>query len=90
MSDELLVYFVIAQLLQLGQLQASVTCCSRERMAFIRARLEAVADSHDLAGGLHLGAQGTAGGGELIKGQAGDLQDAVVQGGLKAGGWSCR
>ena len=48
--------------------------------------LEGVGDGHDLAGGLHLGAQGAAGGGELVEGQTGDLQHAVVQRGLEAGG----
>ena len=48
--------------------------------------LEAVADGHDLTGGLHLGAQSTAGGGELIKGQAGDFQNTIVQGRFKASG----
>ena len=48
--------------------------------------LKGVADGHDLAGGLHLGAQGAAGGGELVEGQPGQLQHAVVQGGLEAGG----
>ena len=55
-------------------------------MAFISAPSKELADGHDLAGGLHLGAQGAAGGGELVKGQAGDLQHAVVDGGLEAGG----
>ena len=48
--------------------------------------LEGIADGHHLAGGLHLGAQGAAGGGELVKGQAGQLEHAVVQGWLEAGG----
>ena len=48
--------------------------------------LEAVADGHDLAGGLHLGPQGPAGGGELVEGQTGDLHHAVVQRRLEAGG----
>ena len=47
--------------------------------------LEGVADGHDLAGGLHLGTQGAAGSGELVKGQAGDLQHTVVHRRLKAG-----
>ena len=45
-----------------------------------------VANGHDLAGGLHLGTQGAAGGGELVEGQARDLQHAVVQRGFEAGG----
>ena len=43
------------------------------------------ADAHDLAGGLHLGAQGALGAYKLVKGQAGHLHHAVVQHGLKAG-----
>ena len=35
--------------------------------------LKGVADGHDLAGGLHLGAQGAAGVDELVKGPAGEL-----------------
>ena len=47
--------------------------------------LEAGGDGHHLAGGLHLGAQGPGGVGELVKGPLGHLHHDVVQGGLKAG-----
>ena len=40
---------------------------------------------HDLPGGLHLGAQLTAGAGELVKGPLGQLHHHVVQSGLEAG-----
>ena len=48
--------------------------------------LEGVGNGHHLAGGLHLGAQGAAGGGKLVEGQAGDFQHAVVHRRLEAGG----
>ena len=69
---QLLVYFVIAQLLQLGQLQR-VDVLFQGADSLHQTSLKAVTDGHDLTGGLHLGAQSTAGGGELIKGQAGDF-----------------
>ena len=47
--------------------------------------LQVGADAHDLAGGLHLGAQLVAGGGELIEGEPGQLGDDVVQAGLEGG-----
>ena len=47
--------------------------------------LKAGGDGHHLAGGLHLGAQGPGGVGELVKGPLGHLHHDVVQGGLKAG-----
>ncbi len=47
--------------------------------------LEAGGDGHHLAGGLHLGAQGPGGVGELVKGPLGHLHHDVVQGGLEAG-----
>ena len=47
--------------------------------------LEAGGDGHDLAGGLHLGAQGPGGVGKLVKGPLGHFHHDVVQGGLKAG-----
>ncbi len=47
--------------------------------------LEAGGDGHDLAGGLHLGAQGAGGVGELVEGPLGHLHHDVVQGGLEAG-----
>ena len=43
------------------------------------------ADTHHLAGGLHLGAQGTLCAYELVKGQARHLDHTVVQHRLKAG-----
>ena len=50
------------------------------------ALLEGPADGHDLAGGLHLGAEAVAGGAEFVKGEPGHLRHHVVQGGLEAGG----
>ena len=47
--------------------------------------LEAGADGHDLAGGLHLGAQLAGGVGELVEGPLGHLHHDVVQRRLKAG-----
>ena len=47
--------------------------------------LKAGADGHDLAGGLHLGAQGPGGVGKLVEGPLGHLDHDVVQGGLEAG-----
>ena len=47
--------------------------------------LKVGADTHYLAGGLHLGAQAMAGANELIKGKTGHLYNHVVQHGLKAG-----
>ena len=47
--------------------------------------LEAGSDSHDLAGGLHLGAQLAAGVGKLVEGPLGHLHNNVVQRRLKAG-----
>ena len=47
--------------------------------------LEALADGHDFAGGLHLGAQAAGGTIELIKGPLRELDDHIVDGGLEAG-----
>ena len=47
--------------------------------------LKAGSDGHDLAGGLHLGAQLAAGVGKLVEGPLGHLHHNVVQRGLKAG-----
>ena len=48
--------------------------------------LESLADSHDFAYRMHLGAELRFGAGEFLKSEARDLNDAVVQGRLKAGG----
>ena len=48
-----------------------------------QALLKAGADAHDLAGGLHLSTQGIGGGGKLIKGETGELGDAVIKPWLK-------
>ena len=48
--------------------------------------LQGSADAHDLAGGLHLGAQGVFRGGKLVEGEPGELGDYVVQAGLESGG----
>ena len=50
-----------------------------------KAALKAGADTHDLAGGLHLGSQTVAGVDEFIKGKTRHLHDYIVQHGLKAG-----
>ena len=42
-------------------------------------------DGHDLAGGLHLGAETAVAGGELVEGPPGNLDHAVVQGGFEGG-----
>ena len=47
--------------------------------------LEAGSNGHDLAGGLHLGAQLPGGVGKLVEGPLGHLHHDVVQGRLKAG-----
>ena len=83
--DQHVLDLVGVQALQLVQLQGADVQLQGADGLHQRA-LEGVGDGHDLAGGLHLGAQGAAGGGELVEGQAGDLQHAVVQGGLEAGG----
>ena len=57
---------------------------SQPRTAFISAPLEAVVDGHDLAGRLHLGAEGVVGINELIERPARELDDAVVERRLKA------
>ena len=48
--------------------------------------LEGAADGHDLADRLHACGEGLVGALELLKGKAGNLDDAVVDGGLEAGG----
>jgi len=83
--DQQVLDLVGVQVLQLVQLQRPDVQLQRADGLHQRA-LEGVGDGHDLAGGLHLGAQGAAGGSELVEGQAGDLQHAVVDGGLEAGG----
>ena len=51
---------------------------------------KAGADAHHLAGGLHLGGEGSLGGDEFIKGQTGHFYHAVVKRRLEAGvGLSC-
>ena len=52
---------------------------------FHQGGLKGVLDGHDLAGGLHLGAQLPAGPVELVEGPLGELADHVVDGGLEAG-----
>ena len=47
--------------------------------------LKGVLNGHDLAGGLHLGAQLPAGPVELVKGPLGELHHHIVHGGLEAG-----
>ena len=47
--------------------------------------LEARRDGHNLAGGLHLCAEGTGGAGKLIKGPLGEFHNHIVQRRLKAG-----
>ena len=51
-----------------------------------QALLEIAADAHDLAGGLHLGAQTVAGRRELVEGEAGQLGHHVVEARLEGGG----
>ena len=48
--------------------------------------LESFADGHDFAHRVHLGAELRFGAGEFFEGEARDLDDAVVQGRLEAGG----
>ena len=50
-----------------------------------QSHFKGVGDGHDLAGGLHLGAQVTLGVDELIEGPLGELHRHVVQGGLEGG-----
>ena len=50
---------------------------------FEQALLQVGADTHDLAGRLHLSAQGVGCGSELIEGETGQLGDHIVQLGLK-------
>ena len=47
--------------------------------------LKAGGDGHDLAGGLHLGAQGAGGVGEFVEGPFRHFNDDIVQGGLETG-----
>ena len=42
-------------------------------------------DAHDLAGGLHLGAEGVGGVGEFVKGEAGEFGDDVIEARLNGG-----
>ena len=58
---------------------------SAPRTAFIRAISKVSADGHDLAGGLHLGAQVPLGVDELVKGPLGELHRHVVQSRLESG-----
>ena len=51
---------------------------------FHQATLEAVADTHNLTGCLHLGGKGTFRGNEFIEGQTGDFYYTVVQCRFKA------
>ena len=52
--------------------------------------LKAVADAHDLPGGLHLGGKGTLCRDKLVERQSGNLHHAVIQRGFKAGiGFLC-
>ena len=52
--------------------------------------LEGGADRHDLAHGLHAGGEGVVGALELLEGEARDLDHAVVDRGLEAGGRRAR
>ena len=51
----------------------------------VQRRAEGALDGHDLAGGLHLRAQGAVGGGELVEGEARQLDHHVVEGRLEGG-----
>src|SRR3989304_4893603 len=56
---------------------------SRGAEGLAQRRLEGAVDRHHLAGGLHLGAEGAVAQGELVERPAGDLDHAVVEGGLE-------
>ena len=70
--DQQVLDLVGVQALQLVQLQGADVQLQRAD-GLHQGTLKGVGNGHNLAGGLHLGAQSTAGGGELIKGQAGDV-----------------
>ena len=71
------------QILQFIQLQSTHIQLQRAD-SLHQCTLEGVGNSHNLTRGLHLGAQIAAGGGELVKRQAGNLQHHIVDSGLKA------
>ena len=56
---------------------------------FQQALLHGASDAHDLAGGLHLGAQGVVGVSKLVKGETGHLCHHIVQRGFKGCGGIC-
>ena len=53
--------------------------------ALLHGGLEGAVDDHDFAGGLHLRGGAAVAVGELVEGPAGNLDDAVVEGGLEGG-----
>ena len=69
---------------ELGQVQG-VQGDLRPPDGLHQGHLKGVADGHDLAGGLHLGAQLPLGVDELVEGPLGELNRHVVQGGLEGG-----
>ena len=78
-------HLVHGHIVEFGMVNVVLTAFQRAD-ALQEGFLQVGADAHDLAGGLHLGAQLVGGGSELVEGEPGQLGDDVVKARLKGGG----